>query len=143
MATSHEESGIELVRRFVAAVNACDWPRLRELVAPSFVRHSAAAGEPGVRTRDDLVRFLEQEFVTFPDARESIEDIFASGDRVAVRHRFEGTQHGALGTYPPSGRRLRAEYLAIYRIEDGRIAEAWAEWDTLASLRQLGHVGPG
>src|SRR5690606_22642652 len=44
------------------------------------------------------------------------------------------------GAFPPSGRLLEATYLAIYRIEDGRIAEAWAEWDNLAGLRQLGHA---
>jgi len=33
-------------------------------------------------------------------------------------------------------------HIAIYRIEDGRIAEAWAEWDTLSGLAQLGHIAP-
>ena len=27
----------------------------------------------------------------------------------------------------------------IYRLESGRIVEAWAEWDNLAGLKQLGH----
>jgi predicted ester cyclase len=86
-----------------------------------------------------LKAFLRGELETFPDAHESLEDLVAEGDRVAARHRFRGTQRGALGPYPPSGRRLEATYLAIYRVEDGRIAEAWAEWDNLAGLAQLGH----
>ena len=85
------------------------------------------------------MRFLKSEYVTFPDATEVLEDLVAEGDKVAARHRFRGTQLGPLGTYPASGRVLEATYLAIYRIEDGRIAEAWAEWDNLAGLRQLGH----
>jgi predicted ester cyclase len=129
-----------VVRAFAAAVNAQDWGRVAELVAPGFVRHSHAGGSPGVRSRDDLVRFLRGEFEAFPDAHEGIEDVVAEGDRVAVRHSFRGTQSGPLGPYPPSGRVMAAGYLAIYRLAGGVIVEAWAEWDNLSGLAQLGHT---
>ena len=45
-----------------------------------------------------------------------------------------------MGPFPASGKDLNSNYLAIYRIEGHRIAEAWAEWYNLAGLRQLGHV---
>ena len=128
-----------VIAAFVEAINAQDWQRLTELVRPDFVRHSHAGGTPGVRSRDDLVRFLRGEFETFPDAREGIADMVAEGDRVAVRHAFRGTQSGQMGQHPPSGRVMAAEYLAIYRLADGLIAEAWAEWDNLSGLTQLGH----
>lgn len=131
-----------VIRSFVEAINAQDWARLDELVGADFVRHSQAAGPPGVRSRDDLKHYLKIEFATFPDACESIADLLAEGDRVAVRQRFRGTQQGAMGPYPPSGRVLEAEYLAIYRLENGRIVEAWAEWDNLSGLAQLGHYRP-
>ena len=41
----------------------------------------------------------------------------------------------------PGAVRTCAIDIAVYRIEDHRIAEAWAEWDNLAGLRQLGHAG--
>ena len=129
-----------VVRAFVAAVNAQDWGRIAELVAPDFVRHSHAGGSPGIRSRDELVRFLRGEFETFPDAREEIADLVAEGDRVAVRHAFRGTQTGPMGPHPPSGRVMAADYLAIYRLAGGVIAEAWAEWDNLSGLSQLGHT---
>jgi predicted ester cyclase/catechol 2,3-dioxygenase-like lactoylglutathione lyase family enzyme len=129
-----------VVRSFVDAINRQDWDALSEVVAPTFVRHSAAAGEPGVRSRGDLVRFLQQEFAAFPDGRETIDDLVVEGDRVAARHTFTGTQLGPLGPYPPTRRSMRAQYLAIYRIEGPWIAEAWAEWDTRAGLAQLGHL---
>jgi hypothetical protein len=37
---------------------------------------------------------------------------------------------------------MTADYLAIYRLEGGRVAEAWAEWDNLSGLAQLGHYNP-
>lgn len=128
----------ETVCRFVRAINSQDWAALDELVASDFRRHSAAA--PGVQNREGLKDFLRGEFVTFPDATETVLDVICEGNRVAVRHGFSGTQKGPLGVYPASLRRLEATYLAIYRIEHGRIAEAWVEWDNLAGLRQLGHV---
>jgi predicted ester cyclase len=134
------ERNKDLIQAFAEAINARDWHRLDELVAIDFVRHSFAA--PGVRSRQDLKRYLRDEFVTFPDAFESIEDLVAEGDRVAVRHRFCGTQAGPLGPYAASGKVMTADYLAIYRGAAGVIAEAWVEWDNLAALAQLGHFRP-
>ena len=34
---------------------------------------------------------------------------------------------------------MSAHYLAIYRVRDGQIVEAWVEWDNLTALRELGH----
>jgi predicted ester cyclase len=130
----------QTVEAFVRAINSQDWTRLDSLVAMDFVRHSIAAGDPPVRSRSDLVMYLRREFEIFPDAQEIILDIFAEGEKVAVRHHFSGTQRGAMGSYLPMGRTIHAEYIAIYRVRNGRLIEAWAEWDNLAGLRQLGHL---
>lgn len=127
----------EVVRRFADAINDRDWSALERLIAPCFVRHSSAA--PAVGSREELVRYLREEFEIFPDGCETIEDILAEGDKVSVRHRFRGTQERPMGPYPASGKVMRADYLAIYRLEDGLIVEAWAEWDNLSGLVQLGH----
>lgn len=129
-----------LIRQFVDAINVRDWQTLTQLMAADFCRHSHAAGQPEVRTRDEFIEYLRKEFATFPDAEESLEDMIAEGDKVAVRHRCIGTQKGCLGPYPASGKTLKADYLAIYRIADQQIVEAWAEWDNLTGLKQLGHV---
>lgn len=134
------ERNKSLVRAFVEAINAQDWQRVLGLLASDFKRHSTAAGEPAVNSAKELVAFLQGEFVTFPDASETLLDLVAEGDKVAARHHFRGTQRGPMGSFPPSGKVLEATYIAIYRVEDGRLAEAWAEWDNLAGLRQLGHA---
>lgn len=132
--------GKGLVRAFVDAVNDHDWPRVEAIVAPGFRRHSDAGGT--LHSRAQLVAFLEDEYRTFPDASEHLEAVIAEGDLVAARHLFTGTQHGPLGGHPPTGRRMRARYLAMYRVAGDRIVEAWAEWDNLAGLAQLGHAEP-
>lgn len=135
---TESERNTALVRAFVDALNAKDWDEIDRLVAPDFIRHSAAAGEPGVRSRDDLKWFIRNEHATFPDAHETIEDLVANGDRVAARHRLTGTQRGRFGDHAPTGRAIEADYLAIYRLAAGQIVEAWAEWDNLTVLAQLG-----
>ena len=129
-----------VVRQFVDAVNAQDWAVLDRLVSADFVRHSAAAGSAGIRSRDDLIRFLQEEYRTFPEAHEDIIEMMVDGEKVAARHHFRGTQLGALGPYPPTGKVMDSEYIAIYLVRDFQILEAWAEWDNLAGLKQLGHV---
>jgi predicted ester cyclase len=139
---SMSETNKAVIRSFVSAVNARNWDNLRMLLVPQFVRHSSAGGAPEVRSAEELITYLKNEYVTFPDAEETVLDLVAEGQRVAVRSRFRGTQMGGIGSYPPSGKVLSATYLAIYRLERGRIAEAWAEWDNLCGLQQLGHYHP-
>lgn len=136
------ENNKATVRRFVEAINAHDWAALSALIAPDFVRHSYAAGQPGVRSREDLIRFLRLESESFPDGQETLLDLMAEGNKVAARHEFKGTQLGPLGPYPASGKVLQAVYLAIYRFERGLIVEAWVEWDNQSTLAQLGHAQP-
>jgi len=136
---SMSETNKTVIRSFVSAVNAHNWDNLRILLVPHFIRHSNAGGTPEVRSAEELITYLKNEYVTFPDAEETLLDLVAEGDSVAARSRFRGTQMGSIGSYPPSGKVLSATCLAIYRLERGRIAEAWAEWDNLYGLQQLGH----
>ncbi|MBS0579002.1 MAG: ester cyclase [Proteobacteria bacterium] len=131
---------VAVVRSLVARINGSDWAGVHALLHANFRRHSMAAGGRGEETAEEFVCFLQEEHVAYPDAHEVLLDAFAAGAQVAARHQFTGTQLGPLGAHPPTGRTVRSTYLAIYRIEDGRIREAWAEWDNLADLRQLGHL---
>jgi steroid delta-isomerase-like uncharacterized protein len=126
-----------VVRHFLDAVNKQDWSALDGIVAPDVVRHGS--GGPAVRSLEGLREFLRGEARTFPDARETVQWLVAEGDMVAARLAFRGTQLGPLGPFPPSGRTLQADFQAMFRIAEGRVAEVWAVWDTLAALRELGH----
>jgi predicted ester cyclase len=82
-------------------------------------------GPREVRSAEELITYLKGEYITFPDAEETVLDLVAEGESVAVRSHFRGTQVGSMGSYPPSNKVLFATYLAIYRLENKRIAEAW------------------
>jgi steroid delta-isomerase-like uncharacterized protein len=136
------ENNKQLVREFVEAVNRQDWQRFNELVVPEFVRHSSTFGQSQVGTREQLREYLAAEFKTFPDACESINFLVAEGDLVAVHSHCYATQQGPMGLFPPSGKTLSADFISIYRIANGQIVEAWAEWDALNGMIQLGHIKP-
>jgi steroid delta-isomerase-like uncharacterized protein len=132
----------DAVRRFIRAVNRQDFEALAELVAPRVVRHSGTAGQPLVLDRRALADFLRGEAETFPDARETILRLIAEGKFVAAHLRFRGTQRGPLGPYPATGTTVEADFMCIYRLARGKIAEVWVEWDQLAFLTKLGHLAP-
>ena len=137
------EANKQLVGALVDAINQQDWRRFDELVSPEFIRHSSTFGQSQmIRTRDQLRDYLVEEFRTFPDAEETINFMVAEGDKVVVHSHCRATQTGPMGSLPPTGRVLSADFISIYRVADDRIAEAWVEWDCLNGLIQLGHIAP-
>jgi steroid delta-isomerase-like uncharacterized protein len=128
------------ITAFVHAISEQEWATLDALVADDVVRRSRTYGQPEIRGRAHLVEFLKNEALTFPDAQQKILYLVAEGDRVAAALQFTGTQKGPMGPFPASGRRIQANFLAMFRLKDGRISEVWVEWDNLSALLQLGHL---
>jgi predicted ester cyclase len=65
--------------------------------------------------------------------------LFAKGDRVALRYTAEGSHSGEPhGEIPPTGKKARWTAAALFRVEDGKLAEFIKEWDKLAMWHQLG-----
>ncbi len=131
-----------LVRKFTEAANAADWDELAEIVADDFTRHSAATAGPPVTSRDEFIQLQKTFLISFPDQHVRLEKLVAEGDLVAALAIYSGTQTGPLGEFPATGRNVQAPFLAIFRIESGRIAELWLEWDNITMLSQLGLFPP-
>ena len=100
---------------------------------------------PGVDARNlhQVKEFLRQDTAVFPDSVQTIKLMVAEGNLVAAWTTYEGTQQGAMGPFPPSGRKARFDFGAVFRIEGGKIAEWWVTWDNMTILRALGHVPSG
>ncbi len=130
-----------LVRRFVEEVqNRGNLALLDELVAPTFVNHSAPPGVPagveGVRMVTALFR------QAFPDGRMTIEDMVADEETVVTRKTFRGTHQGEFLGLPPTGKPVTIGLIDILRIVGGRVTDHWLEADMLGLLQQLGAI-PG
>lgn len=132
----------DLVREFTEAANAADWDGLAEIVAEDFTRHSAATAGPAVTSRDEFIELQKTFLISFPDQHVRLEQLVAEGDLVAAMATYTGTQSGPMGDFPATGKTVQAPFLAMFRIESGRIAELWVEWDNVAMLSQLGLFPP-
>jgi len=137
-----EMSNVKVVKAMTEAINDRNLDALDAFVSPNLVRHSAATPGLNVTSLDEFRAFLETDFATIPDSVQTIDIIFGSGDFVAVRARYIGTQTGPMGPFPASGKKMVLPYMGILRFEDGLIAEIWVEWDNLSALTQLGHFPP-
>lgn len=73
----------------------------------------------------------------FPHYELIVEDMIADGDKVALHGTVRGRHGGEFLGLAPTGRWVEMPVVAIYRIENGRIAEFWAQGDTLALMQQL------
>lgn len=131
------EANKDLVRRFTEALNTANWDALDELVTEDFTRHSQATVGPQVTSREEFIQLQESFLVSFPDQRVTIEKLIAEGDEVAALATYSGTHTGPMGEFPATGRSVESTFLAVFRIDAGRIAELWVEWDNVAMLTQL------
>ena len=125
--------------RMIEAVNERDFDALDDLIAPDVVRHCAATPDIEVRSLEQFKAFLHRDLASVPDADQELNLLFSSGPLVAAHVTYRGTQDGPMGPFPPSGRKVEIPFIGILRVEDGKIAEIWAEWDNLNALMQLGH----
>jgi steroid delta-isomerase-like uncharacterized protein len=135
-----EAENVQIVRSMIEALNARDLQGLDRLVAQNVVRHSAATAGVTVTNLDEFRAFLKSDIATVPDSVQTIDLIFANDNYVAVKATYSGTQEGPMGPFPASGKHLTLPFIGILRIEDGKVAEIWVEWDNLYALTQLGHL---
>jgi len=142
MTRTENSTNEEIVRRMTDAINQRDLAALDDIVASGLLRHSGATPHLKIESLEQFKDFLRQDFAAVPDSRQEIDLIFSSGNFVAARVLYRGTQKGPWGTFPPSNRRLELPFIGILRVEDGRVAEIWVEWDNLNALQQLGHYAP-
>jgi len=84
-----------------------------------------------------LAEHISQAEAAFPFYELIAEDLIAEGDVVALRGTFQGIHSGPFGGIEATGRSVSANLMIFYRIEDGRIAQHWMQFDVAALIAQL------
>ena len=129
-----------VARRVFEAWESGDLDALDDVIAPDAVDHDPynPHGREGL---EGLKRMISMYREAFPDVSFEIEDQLAEGDKVATRWKASGTHQGELMGTPPTGKSSTVTGIGIDRIENGKIVEAWGNWDTLGMFQQLGLTG--
>ena len=127
-----------VVRRLLDAINGGDLAVANDLVAPEYVDHSAPPGYP--RGPEGFKSTIAMFRAAFPDFHWTLEDLMGEGDKVAIRVTARGTHHGELMGIAPTGKHVEVTGIGIYRLTDGKVAEAWVNRDLLGLLQQLGAI---
>jgi steroid delta-isomerase-like uncharacterized protein len=127
-----------LVRRYVEEVY--DQRKLEvvdEIFAPEFTLHDPDL-PGGAHGPEGIKRIVETFVGGFPDLQVILEDEFSTGDKVVTRWTSRGTHRGELMGIAPTGKRIDVTAVGIWRVANGKIAEAWLVYDAFGMLQQLG-----
>jgi steroid delta-isomerase-like uncharacterized protein len=137
---STEESKA-IARRIMERLDQRDLDGVLVLCTDDAVWHGFA---PQPLDTDGYRQAISMFLDAYPDSRFPIDDVIAEGDKVTIRHSLRGTQRAAFQNIPPTGKQVKVNGIATFRVVNGKIAETWLNADILGMLQQLGAIpAPG
>lgn len=123
-----------------------DGDAIGELVTEDCVLHQPR-WPLSTEGKEAIVAKTEESAGAFTDVGMAVEDLVVSGDRVAAYVTASGHNAGPIAMedreIAPTGRRFEVPQFGHYRLEDGRIAEAWVMADALGLVQQLDNFPAG
>lgn len=121
----------DIYRRYIACLNAQDWPRLGQFVHEDAQHNGRPIGLHGYRA------MLEQDFTEIPDLRFEVELLISEPPRVASRLRFDCTPKGHFLGLPVNGKRVSFAENVFYEFRDGKVRRVWSVIDKQAIEAQI------
>lgn len=136
MITMHEEKNKHAVREFTRIFkNEHNVDGVAHLFDENFVHHFRTGVAPGFAGLRQVGGMMNG---AFPDVVVAEEDLIAAGDKVVERSSAAATHKGAMMGTAPTNKRIAWSEIHIYRLQDGRIVEHWAEVSMMELLQQIG-----
>lgn len=112
-----------------------------EILGPNFVFHMPNQDVRGAEGTKQLATAFR---TAFPDLQITHEDAVAAGNNVAIRWTARGAHRGDFNGVPPTGKAIQLRGMDFRHLENGKIAEAWIDYNVFEILQQMGAVpGPG
>jgi steroid delta-isomerase-like uncharacterized protein len=126
------EQELEVVyRRYNAVCNAHRFSALGQFVAEDVEVNGERQSLPA------YVAGLEAVVHAFGDYRWDVQHLLVRDSWIFAHFLDTGTHQGTFLGVPATGRRVSTQEFAVYRVEDGRIAQVWVTADNLHLLEQL------
>lgn len=92
----------------------------------------------GAEDLEEFKQFIRGYREAFPDLRYEVEEYIAEGDKTAFWGRVTGTHEGPFMGVKPTGNEFDIMGIGVVRVEDGKVAERWANFDLFGMFQQLG-----
>jgi len=126
MATYFRSEKVAVVRRFMEEFkNRENLDIADELMTSDFVLHLPGKQlPPGPSSQKTGGKAI---FAAFSEVHVTANDTIVEGDRVVERHTARAVHTGEFEGVPATGKKVSWTENHIYRLKDGRIAEAWSE----------------
>ena len=133
------EQNKAIVRRLLEEPWTGNLKVVDELIDRNYVGYDPSIPEPR-RGPDGFKENVSTYREAYSDARITVDEQIAEGDKVATRWTGRGTHTGELAGISPTGKDVTVSGLTISRFEGGKVVEEWTTWDTLGMLVQLGQI---
>lgn len=132
------EENKALVRRWFEEVwNKGRAEAIDEMLNAEGVVHGLADNET-MRGTGDFKKFHAAYLGAFPGMEVIVEDMVAEGDKVATRCRVRGQHQGDHLGFKATNAPVEFTGITIVTIKDGKIVEAWNNFDFMSMNKQLG-----
>jgi steroid delta-isomerase-like uncharacterized protein len=129
-----------LIRRWFDEVwNKGREEAIDELFDEEGVAHGLAdEGGAPLRGASGFKPFFRRFREAFPGIEVVVDDAISEGDRVAARCTVRGRHEGDTLGFAATGRPVEFTGMTFVRVRDGKIIEAWNNFDFTSMLQQLG-----
>ena len=85
-------------------------------------------------------RRIQERLDGFPGLTDTIVDMLAAHDKIVTRFVWRGRHTGPYGGTEATGKRVEIADFAVWRFEDGQVAEISTIQDQFALLKQIGYL---
>jgi steroid delta-isomerase-like uncharacterized protein len=131
----------ELMQKMTKAFFTQDYDAAAELYAPDAIAESPEQGE--IKGRDQIVEYMKQFFMSFPDARYEQIAGYEDGNHAIDEGVFHGTNTGPIpmpggGEMPATGKAVSLPGCDVITVENGMISRHHFYYDQMGMLTQLG-----
>ncbi|OOR23027.1 MULTISPECIES: ester cyclase [Bacillus cereus group] len=130
----------QIVRKFFEEVRSGNNPDYsNQLMAEKVLAHQIVSEEEQTvcRTPEDYAEHVREMIEVYGNFSLEIQEFLVQGSKVYVRWKQVGMHLGEIDGYQPTGLPIIQIASAVYRVEDGKIAEYWIQIDRSGIQNQL------
>jgi steroid delta-isomerase-like uncharacterized protein len=128
-------------KEFYAAMDNRDLDDVLSRIDENVVDHQIPPDMP--EGKAGAAAIFGMMFSAVPDGKNEIIETVVSGDQIAIRSRWTGTQTGDMFGMPATGKSFAVESIDVVKVNDDKITtEHWGVTDVMGMMMQTGLVQP-